>query len=58
MLVPTNDVNSLAKAMEYLAENKKIATKLGNNANKIGKELNCEIINKKWIDYILKIERE
>ena len=58
LLVPINDVDSLANAMDYLAENKNIAIKLGNNANKIGKELNCEKINKKWIDYILKIERE
>ena len=58
LLVPINDVNSLANAMDYLAENKNIATKLGNNANKIGKELKCEKINKKWIDYILKIEKE
>lgn len=58
LLVPVNDIDALEKTMEYIADNELISTKMGISANKIGKELNCKQINKRWIDYILKIEKE
>ena len=55
ILVPVNDIVALTDSMIYIIENDDIALEFGSNANKIGKKLCSEKINKKWLDYIKNI---
>lgn len=55
ILVPINDVEKMANAMDKILSDNKLAKKISKNANKIGEQLSPNIINKKWEEYILKI---
>ena len=50
ILVPCNDVAEMAKAMEYMLENKNEAEKMGGKAKNIVNDLTPNIIAKKWIN--------
>lgn len=53
VLVPINDKVAMAEAICDLIENQALAEKIGNNARKIAKIANSEMICKQWQDYIL-----
>lgn len=55
IIVPTNDVEKLSKAMEKMLDNKEFCEKLGMNAKKIREVLDANKINKMWLDFIKSI---
>lgn len=57
ILVPVNNAEKLADAMNKIIENRDFSRKLSFNANKICESLNPKIINKKWEDFIYKVIR-
>ena len=50
ILVPCNDIAEMAKAMEYMLENKNEAEKMGGKAKNIVKDLAPNIIAEKWMN--------
>ena len=50
ILIPTNDVESMTKAIEYLIENPAKRIELAMKGPEIRKELDVNIIRNKWID--------
>lgn len=54
LLVPVGDVEELAKAMSYIADNSEEANRMGQQATKIRNKLSIDYIVKEWM---LKIER-
>ncbi len=52
LLVPVNDVDALAGAMCYMAENKDFADKCSENAAKVRETHNVKNIAAKWLDAI------
>lgn len=52
ILVPVRDVESLSKAMNEIAEDKKLALKLSDNAYLIRQALQVDQIAKQWVNYI------
>lgn len=57
ILVPTNNVNAMCKAMAKIADDEKFANALGRHAIELRGRLNAEHVCEEWIDYLLNIER-
>lgn len=55
LLVPMNDVTSLAEAMKKMADDKEFAKKCSENAAKVRKTHNVETISARWLDVIEKL---
>ncbi len=55
LLIPVNNQVAMTNAMLKLINDEKYAKMIGDNANKIGKELNSKTINNKWYEYIKKV---
>ena len=55
ILIPVNDSNSLTKALNELIKNNELCKKISGNAKSIQKELNEEIIMKRWEKFFLKV---
>jgi len=55
VLFRVGDSKELVNSLNYLIEHPKETKKISQNANKICEDLNPQIINKKWEDYIIKI---
>jgi GalNAc-alpha-(1->4)-GalNAc-alpha-(1->3)-diNAcBac-PP-undecaprenol alpha-1,4-N-acetyl-D-galactosaminyltransferase len=52
ILVKAGCIDELARAIEYMLENPKLADMMGQNASKIVNKLNSEIIYRQWEKYI------
>ena len=52
ILVPVNDVDSMAHALESILSNQEYANQLGENGKKIRDELSIKKITKEWINFI------
>lgn len=55
ILIPVNDIDALAAAMEQIISDEKVSTMLGNNAAKICNRVNPEVTNQCWRDYFEQI---
>lgn len=55
LIVPVNDREAMAKALDRLISDKEFAGRLGAEAAKIGTKMSCENIAKTWIEYIEKV---
>ena len=58
LLVPKNDVEALANAMETILTDEDLAKKLGENSRKLQEALAPEKIYGKWEDFIAKIQED
>ena len=52
ILVPVGDSAKMAEAMAELIEKEDLADKLGKNATEIRKQLDSELIGKRWLEYL------
>ena len=52
LLVPVNDEQAMAEAINRLIEDRQFAEKLGENAAQIGKKASSEVIFEEWRNYI------
>ncbi|WP_419022022.1 glycosyltransferase family 4 protein [Holdemanella sp.] len=55
LLVPVNDVKTLAEKIIYLLKNKPVREKISDNALKASKMFSSQVITDKWLSYINKI---
>lgn len=55
LLVPVNDDQAMAEAINRLIEDRELAAKLGNNASQIGKKASSEVVFEEWRNYIEEI---
>ena len=53
MLVPVGDVDELAKAMSYIADNPEVAYRMGSQATAIRKRLSIDKIAEQWVSKIM-----
>ena len=58
LIVPTNDAESMYRAMKEFAENPGLAEKCSENAVKIREKLSAERIARQWLEVIESLERE
>lgn len=55
ILLPMNDVDKLAEAMEKLIENKPLALSMGEKAKNIVNEYNAVTVCKQWEEYLVEV---
>ncbi len=58
ILVPVNDQLALSHAIEKIIDDENFAKSIGDNASKIGEELEPLKINQRWLDYIMYIKNK
>lgn len=58
LLVPVDDYEALAKAICRIIENESLAAQLSNDSLEIRKELQPDVISKKWTDYFINVLNE
>lgn len=52
LLIPVGDVKALEKALRKILDHTELEEKLGMNAHKLSAELEPDIVNRKWLNYI------
>ena len=58
LIVPTNDAESMYRAMKEFVENPELAQKCSENAVKIREKLSAKGIARQWLEVIESLERE
>ena len=55
ILLPMNDADKMAEAMEKLIENKTLALSMGEKAKNIVNEYNAVTVCKQWEEYLVEV---
>lgn len=53
LLVPTNNVDAMTKAVLSIIESEKFSIELGNNAKTIRNRIDSTIVSQQWLDYLV-----